>query len=313
MTDNEATISLVINTKNEEQNIKDCILSAKDIVDEIIVVDMESKDNTVQIAKKLGAKVFTFKDHGYVEPARNFALSKPTKKWTLVLDGDERLTKDLRKKILELVKKGEYDGFKFPFKNILLGKWIEHSMWWPDYHIRLFRTGHLDWPKGVHQDQNFKGTLFELEAKEDNAFVHYNIADIKELLSMVDEYSSVEAIFKSKKKPTAGDLVEYLDKEFKWRYLEHQGYLDGMHGLILGKFMNVYRLLEVAKFWERGGYKPMFEPVELKIAVEAGYSMDRQKDEEISRLKADLKRIQSSKVYKLWQYFNLFKKRLLKK
>ena len=313
MAKNKSSISLVINTKNEELNIKDCINSAKDIADEIIVVDMQSKDKTVEIAQSLGAKTYSFKDHGYVEPARNFALSKATKAWTLVLDADERLPKSVKNEILRLVKEGKYDGFKFPFKNILLGKWIEHSMWWPDYHIRLFRTGHLDWPTGVHQDQNFKGTLFEVEAKEKNAFVHYNIADIREMLSMVDEYSSVEAIFKSKKNPKPEDLIEYLDKEFKWRYFEHQGYLDGMHGFILAKFMNIYRFLEVAKYWEREGYKQMFNPVELKIAAEAGYSQDKQKDDEINRLKSDLTRIQSSKFYKLWQSFNQFKKILLRK
>lgn len=309
----DSSISLVINTKNEEHNIKDCINSAKDIADEIIVVDMESKDKTVEIAKKLGAKTFTFKDHGYVEPARNFALGKATKHWTLVLDADERLTKTVKAKIKELTKKGEYDGFKFPFKNILLGKWIEHSMWWPDYHIRVFRTGHLDWPTGVHQDQNFTGSIFEVEAKEENAFVHYNIADVKELLSMVDEYSSVEAIFKSIKNPTAYDLIEYLDKEFKWRFLEHKGYLDGMHGLILAKFMNVYRLLEVAKYWEREGYKKMFDPIELKNAVEAGYTLPDIPGDEVNQIKKLTKKLIFKKMERARLKLNKLKSFLLPK
>lgn len=299
-------ISLVINTKNEENNIRDCILSAKDIADEIIVVDMESRDRTVEIAKELGAKVFSFKDYGYVEPARNFALSKPSYKWTLVIDGDERLTEQVRNTIKRLVKEERYDGFKFPFKNIFLGKWIKHSMWWPDYHIRLFKTGQLDWPTGVHQDTIFKGTLFELEPLEKNAFVHYNIADIKELLKMVDEYSSVEKIFQSKKNITADYLVKYLNHEFKWRYLEHKGYLDGMHGFILGKFMNVYRLLEVAKFWEKQGYKEIFDPMNLKKAVENNLSSDEETKalrSEIERLKKDLEKIQSAKFYKFWQSY----------
>src|SRR3989338_9695208 len=112
-------ISLVINTKNEEKNIKDCILSVKDIVDEIIVVDMQSSDKTVQLAKELGAKTYSVKDVGFADPARNFALSKVTLGWTLTLDADERLTKQLRDKIIRLTKDSSYDGYKFPFKNIL--------------------------------------------------------------------------------------------------------------------------------------------------------------------------------------------------
>lgn len=307
------TISLVINTKNEEINIRDCILSVKPIADEIIVVDMASTDKTVKIAESLGAKVFQVEDFGYVEPARNFALSKPTGKWTLLLDADERLTKQLRETILKLVGEDQFDGYKFPFRNSFFGTWIKHSMWWPDYHIRLFKTGYLDWPEGVHQDQYFKGRLFELEAVEENAFVHNNIAHIKEMVEMVDHYSGVEGVFASKKNPSAKDLVDYLDHEFKWRFLEHKGYLDGIHGFILAKFMNFYRFLEFAKYWEKNGYKKIFKGEDLKGAVEASYSFDESKDREIKRLSEDLEKIQSSKFYRIWQSYcrlrdNFFRK-----
>lgn len=306
MSKGDNTISLVINTKNEESNIKDCIESARQIADEIIVVDMASTDKTAEIAKKCGAEVFPVPDYGYVEPARNFALSKPKSKWTLVLDADERLTKTLRAKILKLVKEDKFDGYKIPFKNKFFGTWIRHSMWWPDYHIRLFKTGYLDWPKGVHHDVSFKGTLSELEPIEENAIVHNNIADIREMIEMVDHYSGVEAVFAGKKNPTAKDLVEYLDHEFKWRFLEHKGYLDGIHGFILGKFMNIYRFLEFAKYWEKQKYKKMFTPEQLKEAAESAYSLDREKDALIKRLKEDLEKIQSAKFYRIWQgYCNL--------
>lgn len=307
-------ISLVINTKNEEKNIKECVLSAKDIVDEIIVVDMYSTDKTVQLAKELGAKIYFVKDYGYADPAIDFALSKATMGWTLSLSGDERLTKDLRTKITEFIKDSNYDGYKFPFKNILLGKWIKHGMWWPDYHLRLFKTGSLHWPAKVHQEPNFTGRIFQLEPLEENAFVHYNIADIKELLEMVDQYSSVEHTFQSMKKITADDFVQYLNHEFKWRYLEHKGYLDGMQGFILGKFMNVYRLLEVAKLWEKKGYKEVFAPIELKQAVENDLSSNEEAKtlrKELERLKEDLERIQSAKFYKLWQSYCNIRDRIL--
>lgn len=307
-------ISLVINTKNEEKNIKDCILSAKDIVDEIIVVDMKSSDKTVQLAKEFGAKTYSVKDVGFADPARNFALSKAVMEWTLTLDADERLTEELRNKIVRLIKDSSYDSYKFPFKNILLGKWIKHSMWWPDYHLRLFRTGLLNWPAKVHQEPNFTGRLFQLDPLEKNAVVHYNIANIKELLEMVDQYSSVEHTFQSKKNITPNDLVKYLSHEFRWRYLEHKGYLDGMHGLILGKFMDVYRLLEVAKFWEKQGYKEMFVPLSLKKAVENNLSSDEETKalrKDIEKLRGDLEKIQSAKFYKFWQSYCKIRDKIL--
>lgn len=309
MTPLKPGISVVINTKNEEHNIKDCITSVKDIAKEVIVVDMQSKDQTRQIAEDLGAKVFEVPDYGYVEPARNFALSKPSYQWTLVVDADERLPKKLKSIIKKLVAEKKYDGFKFPFKNMFFGKWIRHSMWWPDYHTRLFKTGYLDWPKGVHQDQNFKGIIFELEPKEENAFYHNNIADIKEMLEMIDHYSGVEKIFASKKKPTAKEMIEYLNKEFAWRFIEHKGYLDGMHGFILAKFMNFYRFLEVAKYWERQKYEEMYTVEELR---EAALSESTQFSE-LERVRSDLEKIQSSKFYKVWQSFNRIKKLILGK
>lgn len=302
-------ISVVINTKNEEHNIKDCINSVKDIAGEVIVVDMKSTDKTREIAQSLGAKVFEVEDYGYVEPARNFALSKPIYKWTLVVDADERLPKKLKSIILKLVEDNKYDGFRFPFKNMFFGTWIRHSMWWPDYHTRLFKTGCLDWPKGVHQNQNFKGVMFDLEPKEENAFYHNNIADIKEMTEMVDHYSGVEKIFASKKNPSAKEMVAYLNKEFTWRFIEHEGYLDGMHGFILAKYMNFYRFLEVAKYWERQEYKKFYTPEELKEAVLSESSQYS----ELERVKNDLNKIQSSKFYKLWQSYNRLKRLIIGK
>ena len=71
-------ISVVINTLNEEKNLPRAIASVKGFADEIIVVDMKSEDNTVDIAKKVGATVYEYKRMGYVEPARNFAINKAT-------------------------------------------------------------------------------------------------------------------------------------------------------------------------------------------------------------------------------------------
>src|ERR1035437_3052148 len=92
-------ISLVVNTLNEELNIRECIESAKYLVDEIIVCDMHSEDKTVEIAKSLNAKVFYHEKMGYADPARYYAISQATCEWVLVLDADERMTPDLVSKL----------------------------------------------------------------------------------------------------------------------------------------------------------------------------------------------------------------------
>src|SRR3989344_1654842 len=96
-------ISVVINTLNEEKNLPRALTSVKSFADEVVVVDMYSDDKTQDLARKFGAKVYEHERTNYVEPARNFAISKATGEWILILDADEELQTSLREEILEVV------------------------------------------------------------------------------------------------------------------------------------------------------------------------------------------------------------------
>ncbi|MEK9179498.1 MAG: glycosyltransferase family 2 protein, partial [Patescibacteria group bacterium] len=124
-------ISLVVNTKNEEKDIVECIRSAQELVSEVIVADMHSTDKTIEFAKKEGATVFTVKDVGYVEPARNEAIQKAKNEWVLLLDADERLSPGLVPVLSEIAESDKADVVEIPFKTIILGKWMQHTKWWP--------------------------------------------------------------------------------------------------------------------------------------------------------------------------------------
>ena len=115
-------ISVVVNTWNEEKNMGRCLESVKEFAEEIVVCDMESTDKTVEIAKKLGAKVYSHKLTYYVEPARNFAVSKATGSWILVLDADEELSGSLTRKLKVVAKEDKVDYVEIPRKNIIFGK-----------------------------------------------------------------------------------------------------------------------------------------------------------------------------------------------
>ncbi|NLV94765.1 MAG: glycosyltransferase family 2 protein, partial [Candidatus Riflebacteria bacterium] len=113
-------ISLFIITKNEGDKIKKCIESAAGIVSEIIVVDSDSTDNTVETAKSLGAKVYQREFTGFAEQ-KNFALSKCTGKWALSLDADESLTKELAEEISAISDEAEANGYYLLRINYFLG------------------------------------------------------------------------------------------------------------------------------------------------------------------------------------------------
>ena len=170
-------ISVVVNTWNEEENIRRCLSSVK-WADEIVVVDMHSTDKTVEIARKFGAKVFFHQYTGYVEPARNFALRCAQGKYILVLDADETTPATLARKLKKIAKENKFDFVRIPRKNIIFGKWIKHSRWWPDYNIRFFKKGKVTWSDKIHSVPLIRGKGKDLEAKEVNAIVHYHYQSI---------------------------------------------------------------------------------------------------------------------------------------
>ena len=167
-------ISVVINTLNEASSLPRAIASVKDLASEIVVTDMESDDGTSEAAKSLGAKVFTHKRLSFVEPVRNFGIEKATGDWVLIMDPDEELTPRLLKEIKSIVDKDKADYVRIPRKNIVFGKWLKHSRWWPDYNIRLFKKGAVSWNEVIHAAPMTVGKGIEVEADEDLAIIHHH-------------------------------------------------------------------------------------------------------------------------------------------
>lgn len=307
-------ISVVINTRNEETNINGCIESVKNWANEIIVVDMSSTDKTVKIAQKLGAQIYLTPDIGWVEPIRNWSFNKANYEWVFSLDADERVPKTLRDKIDEIIKADKYDVVKIPWKNIFFNKWIQHALWWPDHHPRLFRKGYVKLEKRIHPEAVCKGRVLELEAKEKWAVVHYNAGNINVWMKKIETYTSRENFFDKQNNFTPRQLISRFDDEFISRYFNSKGYLDGIHGYILSKFMEFYRFLEFAKYWERKKYDDLFEKNSLKKACEIKYDASEEScilREEIEELRVALAIITSSKIYKIWRYYTDIKRKLI--
>jgi len=245
-------ISVVINTLNEEKNLPRALASVKKFADEIVVVDMHSTDKTRVIAKKAGAKVYKHKRTGYVEPARNWAIGKATGDWVLVLDADEEISGELAKVIVEIVDKPKADYFRLPRKNIIFGKWIEHSRWWPDYNIRFFRRGKVEWSEIIHSVPVTVGKGADLEAKERNAIIHHHYENLEQYITRMNSYTSrhAELLVKEGYKFTWRDLIRKPANEFLSRYFFGEAYKDGLHGLVLALLQGVSELVLYLKTWQ---------------------------------------------------------------
>ena len=250
-------VSAVINTYNEERNLDRCLKSVADFADEIIVVDMHSSDKTVEYAKKYKAKIFYFEQTRYVEPARNFALSKAGGDWIFLIDADEELSKSLAEELKRISEENKVDFVEIPRKNIIFNKWIEHSRWWPDYLVRFFKKGKVNFSEKIHEPPKTQGLSLRLEASEKYSLIHYNIQSVSQYLERIDRYSDIqsEELIKAGYKFNWQDLISRPSSEFLSRYFPGEGYKDGLHGLVLGLLQAFSELTVYLKVWERQGFE----------------------------------------------------------
>ena len=246
-------ISVVINTINEEENLPKALSSIRNLADEIVVVDMRSTDRTVAIAKEAGAKVYEHKRTGYVEPARNFAISKAHGKYVLILDADEEIPSSLAKKLKQLSLKNEADYYRIPRKNIIFGKWMKHSGWWPDFNIRFFKKGSVVWNEVIHSVPMTQGKGVDLQAEEKLAIVHNNYKSIEDYLERMNRYTTVQSELKIADgyKFIWKDLIDKSLSEFLSRYFAGEGYKDGLHGLSAALLQSFSEAIMFLKIWQK--------------------------------------------------------------
>lgn len=246
-------ISVVINTLNEEKNIEKVLGSVK-WADEIVIVDDGSTDKTIDLAKKYTKKIYHHKGVGYVEPARNFALSKATNEWILLLDADEEVPIALAKRLQDIsIEMKDINYVEIPRKNIIFGKWMKASMWWPDYNIRFFRKGSVVWKDKIHSKPDLSGLEIKLEEKEELAIVHHNYDDLSQFIKRMDKYSTIQAseLIDSGLKFHWSDLIIKPLEEFLSRFFAHRGFEDGVHGLSLSLLQAFSFLVVYLKVWEK--------------------------------------------------------------
>ena len=233
MTHASPTLSAIVITRNEGHNLHDCLQSMHGLVDEIIVVDSQSTDNTVAIAQQHGAKVSQPADWPGFGLQKNRALDLATCDWVLSIDADERVTPDLCAEIKRVLQAGDADvAYKLPRLSSYCGKFIQHAGWQPDYVLRLFKRGEARFSDDlVHERVVTSQNVVALQ----NHLLHFSYLDFSQVLSKVDAYSSAsarQAHARGKRSSVAGALGHGAWAFFR-TYVIRAGFLDGAHGLAL--------------------------------------------------------------------------------
>jgi glycosyltransferase involved in cell wall biosynthesis len=226
------SLSVILITKNEEANLKDCLESVS-FADEIIVVDSQSSDKTQEIARSFGAKLEITSDWPGFGLQKNRALSLATQDWVLSIDADERVTPELKQEILATIASPKAaDCYAIPRSSWYCGRFMKHSGWYPDYVDRLFKRGTARFSEHlVHEHLLPEGSKGKLK----HHFLHYSFRDFSQVLRKVDTYSSAlaEQSFKQGKRSSVCKAFWHAVWAFIRTYIFRLGFLDGPQGLAL--------------------------------------------------------------------------------
>ncbi len=245
-------LSVAIATFNEAKNIDRCLTSVK-FADEIIISDEGSTDGTQSIVRKHKAKLIRFQRQEMFHANKQNAINHCTGDWILCIDADEEVTPELQREIKETLKNPDFNGYQIPRRNLIFGKWLAHSGWYPDHQVKLFRRGKGHYPLvSFHEMIKIDGGVGTLKAD----LLHYHYTSIDQFITRMNRYTTNDAEYILGKGETVvwQDAIRYPVDEFLKRYLFWEGYKDGFHGLVLALFQSASRLFVFAKIWEKQKY-----------------------------------------------------------
>jgi glycosyltransferase involved in cell wall biosynthesis len=222
-------LSAIIITRNEASNIGDCLDSLA-FCDERIVVDSDSTDGTLLIAREKGARVATHGWKGF-GPQKNYALSLAHGDWVLSIDADERVTPELAQEILKTIAEGRADGFELSRRSSFCGRMMRHSGWFPDRVLRLFRRDKGRFTDDlVHERVVCDGKIARLE----NSLLHYPVARLEDAIRRMDSYSTLGAAqIAPERKISFFTGILHASFTFFRIYVLRLGFLDGAEGFLL--------------------------------------------------------------------------------
>ena len=267
-----ATVTVLVPTFNEEQNLADC-LSCLTWADQIIVCDSFSTDRTVEIAKQFTEHVH---QHEYVDSAtqKNWALATLpiAGDWTLIVDADERVVPELAEEIQAVLLRDDPEciGYFINRRNYFFGKWIRHAGMYPSWNLRLFRTG-VAWYESKKVDADVHIAQPGRIGRLQHDMLHHTSPTVAFSVQRWNRYSTWDALERAKRKGERDDSAEVTSKTghvatsarrlyerlpakplvlFLYMYVLRGGFLDGRAGLYTCGLWAFREFLAGAKLWE---------------------------------------------------------------
>lgn len=249
------TLSVILITRNEEANLGDCLSSLDGLANQIVVVDTQSTDKTLEIAKAYGALISSPEDWPGFGPQKNRALDLANSDWILSLDADERLTPELRAEIKAVLNQPQTNCYAIPRLSWYCGRFMRHSGWTPDYVDRLFKRGTARFSSDlVHERLIPEGSVLKLK----NQMLHYSFMNPEQVRAKMERYSTDSAQQAFAKGKTGNPIKAVLHGTWSFirTYFLRAGFLDGPQGFSLAcsnaqgtyyRYMKLWRLHQMAR------------------------------------------------------------------
>ncbi|RPJ58389.1 MAG: glycosyltransferase family 2 protein [Acidobacteria bacterium] len=241
-------LSVTVITRNEAANIAAALESVA-WADDIVVVDAESSDDTVALARHCASTVHVRKWDGFVSQ-KNFAAACARHDWILSIDADERVSLALADEIRGVLGGSpRFAGFYVPRASFYLGRWIHSTDWYPDPQLRLYDRRVARWTGGqVHESVRAEGPVGRLR----NDLLHYPYRDIAHHWDTINRYTTLAAnqMREAGRRASVADVALRPPLAFVRNYVLKHGFTDGGPGFVVSLLNSAYVLLKFAKLWE---------------------------------------------------------------
>jgi hypothetical protein len=178
----------------------------------------------------------------------------------------------MAEKIKQVMNTAGVEAYRVPRRNIVFGKEMGHTGFWPDYLLRLFRTGKITHPTDIHVQPEVKGSVGVFPAESAYALIHHHYPSISEFVTRSNTYTSFETekLLAKKERYSPLDALTAFFAQFQTRYFRQEGYKDGSVGLTLSLLLGMYSMLAVLKAWETKKLEASESLVEVEAAVNDG-------------------------------------------
>lgn len=245
-------ITGVVLTRNEEANIVGCLEALGPHVAEIILIDMESSDRTVELARPMVSKILSHPRLTNFDGARNIAIPEARHEWLWFVDADERVPARTGEFVGELIRNRghEFEALAIPFRSYCCGQWMRHCGWWPGYTgPRVLKRGHFEFAPNIHVGVRLDGRQLLVAPDPELAVAHYGIRNVEHYVEKVNRYSTAQAENLAQSGAAWNWRAALADmmREMWVSYEKNPGRLDGKRGWVVAWLSGQYQWLSRTK------------------------------------------------------------------